>query len=304
MKPFDYYAPTSLNEALALLAEQAGRARALAGGTDLLLKMRAGKLAPGCLINIKRIPELRGLGYDETQGLWLGALTTVAEIMASPDVCSRYPVLAHAAATMASVQIRNLATVGGNLCNAAPSADLAPPLIALGAQAHIVGPRGERSVALENFFTGPGQTALADDELLIGVTVPPPGAGLTAVYLKHTPREAMDIAIVGVAAAVALNEGVCASARIVLGAVAPTPLVAQAAGAALIGRPLEEKHIAEAARLAAQAARPIDDVRASAWYRREMVEVLVRRALGAVNGGFTPRPNTPPQGVRGQLPSP
>ncbi len=297
MKPFDYYAPTSLNEALGLLAEQGGRARALAGGTDLLLKMRAGRLAPGCLTNIKRIPELRGLSYDATQGLWLGALTTVAEIMAAPEVCSRYPALAHAAATMASVQIRNLATVGGNLCNAAPSADLAPPLIALGAQAHIAGPRGERSVALENFFTGPGQTVLADDELLIRVTVPPPEAGLAAVYLKHTPREAMDIAIVGVAAAVAWRDGVCASVRIVLGAVAPTPLVAQEAGEALLGRPLEEKHIAEAARLAAQAARPIDDVRASAWYRREMVEVLVRRALGeiAVNGGFTPPTPTLPR---------
>lgn len=282
MKSFDYYAPTSLNEALGLLAEQGGRARALAGGTDLLLKMRAGRLVPGCLINIKRLPELRGLSYDATQGLRLGALTTVAEIMASPDVCSRYPALAHAAATMASVQIRNLATVGGNLCNAAPSADLAPPLIALGAQAHIAGPRGERSVALEDFFTGPGQTVLADDELLIRVTVPPPEAGLAAVYLKHTPREAMDIAIVGVAAAVAWSDGVCASARIVLGAVAPTPLVAQEAGEALIGRPLEEEYIAEAARRAAQAARPIDDVRASAWYRREMVGVLVRRALRGV----------------------
>lgn len=286
MKPFDYYAPTSLSEALGLLAEQGGRARALAGGTDLLLKMRAGKLAPTRLINIKRLSELRGLSYDEPWGLRLGALTTVAEIMDSPQVRQRTPVLAHAAGTMASVQIRNLATVGGNLCNAAPSADLAPPLIALGAQAHIAGLRGERNVALEDFFIGPGQTVLADDELLVGVTVPCAAAGLTAVYLKHTPREAMDIAIVGVAAAVVLSEGVCASARIVLGAVAPTPLRVREAEAALIGRPLEERGIAEAARLAAQAARPIDDVRASAWYRREMVEVLVRRALGeiAVNG--------------------
>lgn len=286
MKPFDYYAPTSLNEALGLLAEQGGRARALAGGTDLLLKMRAGKLTPTRLINIKRLSELRGLSYDEPWGLRLGALTTVAEIMDSPQVRQRYPVLAHAAGTMASVQIRNLATVGGNLCNAAPSADLAPPLIALGAQAHIAGLRGERNVALEDFFTGPGQTVLADDELLVGVTVPCAEVSLTAVYLKHTPRQAMDIAIVGVAAAVILSEGVCVSARIVLGAVAPTPLRVWEAEAALIGRPLEERGIAEAARLAAQAARPIDDVRASAWYRREMVGVLVRRALGeiAVNG--------------------
>lgn len=279
MKPFDYYAPTSLDEAISLLAGQNGRARVLAGGTDLLLKMRAGKLAPGCLINVKRISELRGLSYSEKAGLRLGALATVAEIMASPAVCNHYPAIAQAAAMMAGVQIRNLATGGGNLCNAAPSADLAPPLIALGAQAHIAGPRGRRTVALEDFFAGPGQTILAGDELLIEVSVPAPEPGLAAVYLKHAPRQAMDIAIVGVSAGITVKDGMCSSARIVLGAVAPTPLRAREAEQALVGRSLEEKRIAEAARLAAQEARPIDDVRASAWYRREMVEVLVRRAL-------------------------
>lgn len=279
MKPFDYYAPVSLDEALGLLAGQNGRARALAGGTDLLLKMRAGRLAPGCLINIKRIAELRGISYDERGGLRLGALVTVSEVMASPDVRAHYPALAQAAAMMASVQIRNLATVGGNLCNAAPSADLAPPLIALSGQAHIVGPHGRRTVALEDFFSGPGQTVLASDELLLEVIVPPPEHGTTAIYLKHTPREAMDIAIVGVAVAATFSHGLCSSAKIVLGAVAPTPLRAQSAEGTIGGGPLDERRIMEAARLAAAEARPIDDVRASAWYRREMVEVLTRRAL-------------------------
>lgn len=294
MKPFDYYAPLSLDEALGLLAGQpvpgfnpVGCARALAGGTDLLLKMRTGRLAPGCLINIKRIPELHGLSYDESRGLRLGALVTVSEVMASPDVRAHYPALAQAAAMMASVQIRNLATVGGNLCNAAPSADLAPPLIALSGQAHIAGPHGRRTVALEDFFSGPGQTVLASDELLLEVRVPPPEHGATAIYLKHTPREAMDIAIVGVAAAVTFSHGLCSSAKIVLGAVAPTPLRAQSAERAIGGGPLDERRIMEAARLAADEARPIDDVRASAWYRREMVEVLTRRALLALDRAST-----------------
>jgi carbon-monoxide dehydrogenase medium subunit len=284
MKPFDYYAPTSLDEALRLMAGQNGRARVLAGGTDLLLKMRAGRTAPGCLINVKRTPELRGLRYDAGQGLRLGALATLSEIMASPDIGQHYPSVAQAAATMAGVQVRNLATVGGNLCNAAPSADLAPPLIALGAQVHIAGARGRRSVALEDFFTGPGQTVLASDELLVALTIPAPDWQTAAVYLKHAPREAMDIAIVGVAAALTFDDGVCASAKIVLGAVAPTPLRARQAEQALADRPLDEARIREAARLAAEEARPIDDTRASAWYRREMVEVLTRRALLTLKG--------------------
>src|SRR3990170_2099224 len=172
MKAFEYFAPRSLAEATEVLARYHGEARTVAGGTDLLLKMKAGRLSPKAIVNIKRVPELRGLTFNSH--LTLGALTTLEEIKQSSMIRERYPALSDAAATMASVQIRNLATVGGNLCNAAPSADLAPILIALKATAHIAGPRGAWYVSLEEFSTGPGATVLAPDELLASVEVPPP----------------------------------------------------------------------------------------------------------------------------------
>ena len=278
MKPFDYYAPATLAEAVSILAAHNGEACALAGGTDLLLKMKAGRLAPKAIVNIKRIPELRGLSFNSH--LTLGALTTLEEIRRSPIIRQHYPALADAAATMASVQIRNLASVGGNLCNAAPSADLAPILIALDAVAHLSGPAGERRVPLDAFFTGPGTTVLGAGEMLISIEVPPLGG--PALYLKHAPRACMDIAVVGVGLALRVREGRCEAARVVLGAVAPTPLRARRAEAELAGGPIRPERIEAAARVAAKEAKPIDDVRGSAWYRRRMVEVLVRRGLNAM----------------------
>jgi len=278
MKPFSYFAPAKLAEAVDILAAHEGEACALAGGTDLLLKMKAGRLAPKAIVNIKRIPELRGLSFNSH--LTLGALTTLEEIRRSPIIRQHYPALADAAATMASVQIRNLASVGGNLCNAAPSADLAPILIALDAVAHLSGPAGERRVPLDAFFTGPGTTVLGAGEMLVSIEVPPPGG--PALYLKHAPRACMDIAIVGVGLALRVREGRCEEARVVLGAVAPTPLRARRAEAELAGGPIRPERIEAAARAAAEEARPIDDVRGSAWYRRRMVEVLVRRGLNAM----------------------
>jgi carbon-monoxide dehydrogenase medium subunit len=283
MKPFDYFAPRSLAEATEILARYNGGARAVAGGTDLLLKMKAGALraAPRAIVNIKRIPELRGLTRSvagrQSPVVSIGALTTLEEIKRSSLIHAHYPALAAAAATMASVQIRNLATVGGNMCNAAPSADLAPLLVALNAVARIAGPRGERRVLLEDFFTGPGTTVLGPGELLVGLEVPPPSG--PSLYLKHSPREHMDIAVVGVGLSVQLREGRCESARVVLGAVAPVPLRARRAEAELVGGPLTSERIDRAAKTAAQESKPIDDVRGSAWYRRRMVEVLTRRGL-------------------------
>ena len=294
MKPFDYLAPRTLAEAVDALAKYNGQARMIAGGTDLLLKMKAGRLAAKAVINIKRIPELRCLSFESH--LTLGALTTLEELRRSPIIREHYPALAEAAATMASTQIRNLATVGGNLCNAAPSADLAPILIALNAIVRIAGPGGERRIPLSDFFTGPGTTVLAPDELMAALKVPRPTG--PALYLKHSPREHMDIAVVGVGLslrwgssstatptsggtlrATATPTPTCESARVVLGAVAPTPLRAQRAEAELLGGPLSAERIERAAKLAAEEAKPIDDVRGSAWYRRRMVEVLTRRGL-------------------------
>jgi carbon-monoxide dehydrogenase medium subunit len=289
MKPFDYFAPQTLGEACEILAAHNGDARAVAGGTDLLLKMKAGKLSPKAVVNIKRLPELRGISNLQSFGfaqdrtlVSIGALTTLEELRRSPLIRARYPALADAAATMASVQIRNLATVGGNLCNAAPSADLAPILIALNAAARIVGPEGERRVPLEAFFTGPGTTVLAPGELLMALEAPPSNG--PALYLKHAPRECMDIAVVGVGLALQLNDDRYASARVALGAVAPVPMRARRAEAELLDGPLTPERIDRAAKVAAEACRPIDDVRGSAWYRRRMVEVLTRRGLMTLTG--------------------
>jgi carbon-monoxide dehydrogenase medium subunit len=278
MKAFEYFAPRSLAEATEVLARYQGEARTVAGGTDLLLKMKAGRLSPKAIVNIKRVPELRGLTFNSH--LTLGALTTLEEIKQSSMIRERYPALSDAAATMASVQIRNLATVGGNLCNAAPSADLAPILIALNAAARLAGIEGERRIPLEDFFTGPGTTVLAPGELLVSLEVPPPAG--PSVYLKHSPREHMDIAVVGIGLALRgynpLSQE-CAEPRVVLGAVAPVPLRARRAEAELTGGPLAAERIDRAAKIAAEEAKPIDDVRGSAWYRRRMVAVLTRRGL-------------------------
>jgi len=278
MRAFEYFAPRSLAEATEVLAKYQGEARTVAGGTDLLLKMKAGRLSPKAIVNIKRIPELRGLTFNSH--LTLGALTTLEEIKQSSIIRERYPALSDAAATMASVQIRNLATVGGNMCNAAPSADLAPILIALNAAARLAGFKGERRIPLEDFFTGPGTTVLAPGELLVSLEVPPPAG--PSVYLKHSPREHMDIAVVGIGLALRgynpLSQE-CAEPRVVLGAVAPVPLRARRAEAELTGGPLAAERIDRAAKIAAEEAKPIDDVRGSAWYRRRMVAVLTRRGL-------------------------
>jgi carbon-monoxide dehydrogenase medium subunit len=272
---FDYHAPASLAEAVVILGQLNGQGRVIAGGTDLLLKMKAGQLAPQAIVNIKHLPELREFNFNSH--LALGALTTLEEIRRSPVVREHYPALAAAAASMASVQIRNLATVGGNLCNAAPSADLAPILLALDAVARLAGPDGERRVPLADFFTGPGRTVLAASELLVAVDLPAPAG--RAVYLKRSPRRHMDIAVVGVGLAVTLHNGQCTSARVALGAVAPTPVRARMAEQRLEGRALTAEVIEGAAQAAAEEARPIDDVRGSAWYRRKMVAVLTRRGL-------------------------
>lgn len=277
MKPFDHYTPTTLTQALEMLARWGDQAHVIAGGTDLLLKLKTGALVPTAVVNIKRLPELKGIQYDPPTGLRLGALTTLRELNRSPVVQTHYPCLAQAAAWMASEQVRSFATVGGNLCNAAPSADLAPPLMALDAVVCLVGPGGKRHLPLDAFFSGPGRSALQAGELLQEINIPPP-VGHT-VYLKQAARAYMDIAVVGVAASVQTVNGRCRQARIVLGAVAPIPLRARRAEAALAERPFTPTHIAQAAGIAAEECSPIDDVRSSAWYRRAMVQVLTRRTL-------------------------
>jgi len=235
---------------------------------------------PQTIINIKRLPELQGIHDAAAAGIRLGALVTLRELTRSPLIQAHYPALAQAAGLMASEQIRSFATVGGNLCNGSPSADLAPPLIALEGTAAVVNASGKRHIPLAEFFLGPGKTALQPGELLQEIHLPPP-QGQT-IYQKHSPRAFMDIAVVGVAVRLYIRGDICQQARIVLGAVAPIPLRVLEAEQILERNRVSDGRIQQAAQAAAEACTPIDDVRASAWYRRRMVNVLTRRGLEAL----------------------
>jgi carbon-monoxide dehydrogenase medium subunit len=281
---FDYLEAKTIEEASSLLAKYKDKARVIAGGTDLLVSMKRREISPQHLINVKTIPNLDTISYSRKDGLMIGALTTLAEIESSPIVRERFPVLSSAAHQIGSPHIRNIATIGGNLCNAAPSADMAPPLIALGATAKIKGLKGERVVTVEQFFLGPGESTLKVGEILTQIQVPTPPPHTRGVYLKLPARTAIDIAVVGVAVVVTLDgKGKTAvDARIVLGAVAPTPIRARQAEEIIKGKTIKDELIERAAQAAANESRPISDIRGSASYRKEMVRVLTKQALNQV----------------------
>jgi carbon-monoxide dehydrogenase medium subunit len=279
LKSFDYAAPQSVAEAAALLAEHGERARVLAGGTDLLVQMRAGRRQPGLVVDVKNIPELTQIQWDPGQGLTLGAATPCYRIAADPSVREFYPSLVEVASLIGGTQIQGRASIGGNLCNSAPSADAVPLLIVLSATCRIAGANGERTIAVEDFCSGPGQNVLAPGELLVSLHFPAPRPSQGARYLRFIPRNEMDIAVAGAGVSVVLNNGHFESARIALAAVAPTPVFVREAGEALAGQPVNDESIAKAAALARQAARPITDMRGTIEYRRHLCEVLTRRAL-------------------------
>lgn len=279
LPPFEFCRPSTLDEACALLA--APGAMALAGGTDLLVHWRAGRRAPTRVVSLRAVAGLVGVDGRPDGSVRLGARTDLQALLTDPVVAARAPVLARAARFMGSPAIRGLATVGGNCCNASPAADLAPPLLVLDAVAAIAGPRGRRTLPLREFFAGPGATALTPGELLVAIELPARPEPWRAAFERLDQRRAMDIALVSVAAALRLEGGRVAEARVALGAVAPTPLRATAAETALVGRPLDAAALDAAAQAAMAQARPITDHRASAEYRRAMVGVLVQRALHA-----------------------
>ncbi len=285
MIKFEYLRPTSLEEAISLVAKYGDKAKVCAGGTDLIVKMRQKVLKPSHVVNIGSLAGLDYISYDNSKGLRIGALTTIRSIEKSSELREKgYGMLCHAASQMASGPVRNVATVGGNLCNAAPSADMAPGLIALSGKARIVGSGGERIIPLEDFFTGPGFTVLDADELLVEIQIPPLSSPCSGgAYFKHSIRGTVDLAIVGVAASLTLDStgNLCEDARIVLGAVAPTPLRVHKAEDVLKGKNLKDDLIDEAARVASEEAHPISDVRSSAEYRSKMVAVFTRKALKA-----------------------
>jgi carbon-monoxide dehydrogenase medium subunit len=279
MRRFELATPGSVDECLRLLGQRGPDTRLLAGGTDLLPQMKNGLLKPARVIDLSGVADLRVLGPDDGRGFRVGAAVTARQLERDARVRSTYPALAESGALVGSIQVRNLATVGGNLCNAAPSADMAPPLVALDAEAVIAGPSGRRRVPVASFFVGVRRTVLAPEELLVEFVIPTPGPRSGGSYLRHTPRRELDIAVVGVASQLTLADGVCAKARIALAAVAPVPVRATAAEQALEGQRLTPALLEHAATLAVEAARPISDQRGSAEFRRHLVRVLTRRTL-------------------------
>ncbi len=285
MRSFTYQAPTSVREAIAHLADEGKKSRPLAGGTDLLVQLRHHFVEADILVDVKRIPELNRILFDPAKGLTIGAAVSCANLCEHPDSQRLYPGLIDAVSIIGGAAIQGRATLGGNLCNAAPSADSIPAMIVLGGTCSIGGPAGIRTVPVELFCTGPGETVLDKGEILVSIHLPAPAPNSGACYVRFTPRREMDIAVAGAGAWIALSDdhAKITDARIALAAVSPTPLLVVAADAALIGKSPTEEAFAEAAKLAQQAARPITDVRGTEAQRRHLVGVLVKRALrGAV----------------------
>lgn len=279
MRNIEYFEPKSLQEAVGLLQRYGANARMLAGGTDLLIQIRERVVQPEQLINIKKIPGINTLHYDPQSGLEVGALVTIREVETSPQVAQHYPSLCRAVTNFASIQVRNRATLVGNICRASPSADSLPPLIAADARVVILGPEGRREVPVEMFVQGPGKNQLQAGELVISLQIPAPAPQTQQVYLKHGRRVQMELATVGVAVSLTLAAGVCTRAGIVLAAVAPVPLRASRAESLILGQKVDESMIEAVAQAAMEESRPISDVRASASYRRQMVKVLTARAI-------------------------
>jgi CO/xanthine dehydrogenase FAD-binding subunit len=281
LKAFSYFEPTTIEEAVRMLRKQGGQARPLAGGTDLLVRMKRGEILPSALINLKRIKGLDKIRKGPGRGISVGALTPVSTIEQSPLIRSTHPMLAEAARLLGSPSIRNLATLGGNVGRASPASDMVPSLIVLKARVMIDGIRGKKELDMERLFSGPGTTTLSKGELIRSFFLPslPPRSGGT--YLKLGRHEGMDCALVGVAVCLSLSgkNREVKEARVALSAVAPVPLRATKTEEVLLSGPLTEERIREASRVAAMESSPIDDLRASGSYRKEMVSVLTYRAV-------------------------
>ena len=281
MQALDYISAGSVKEAVELLTSTNGRARVLSGGTDMLVQLRENRRRADLLIDVKNIAELTNIHYDPQIGLWIGASASCYEICHNKTVSEIYPGLVDAIHLIGGVQIQYRASVGGNLCNASPAADSIPALIVHEATCIIASSNGTRNVPVEQFCIAPGRTVLEPGELLVAVSVPPPKENFGAHYLRFIPRNEMDIAVVGIGASVTLDaeKRKILSARVALGAVAPTPLFVEEAGTFLAGKEISEENIRAAATIAQVAARPISDLRGTAEHRKHLCAVLTRRAL-------------------------
>lgn len=277
MKGFEFYEPTTLAEASRLFAQE--HTQLLAGGTDIVIGMKALTETPQSVISLQKIPGLAGITTEADNSISVGAMTKVRDVELSAAIQQHHTALAEGAAEIGSIQIRNLATIGGNIAHASPAADTVAGLLVTDAQVDIASADGERTVPIDELFTGPGQTVLVPGEIITRFRLPSPTSG--SHYIKHKIREVMDLAFIGVAAAVNLDNGVITDARIGLAAVAPTPIRATEAENLLTGNELTPELLAQAGEAAAAAASPISDLRCSAEHRREMVDVLTRRSVQA-----------------------
>ena len=275
----EYFEPKTISDALSLLAKHGAEAKIIAGGTDVMVDIKY-KEEPGCLVNIKKIPGLDGI-RENGGSLRIGALATIRDVETSAVVRDKLPVLWESSHQFASLQIRNTATIGGNICRASPSGETLTPLLVLEAKGKLAFADGEKTEPFTAFFQGPGKCSVGAKGLLTEIEVPYPAAGSRGVYLKHAVRGAMDIAMVGVAVLITpdASKNSLQDVRIGLGAVAPTPLRATKTEALLRGKPLSGALLKEAAAMAASESSPISDQRSSAEYRRWIVEALTRRGL-------------------------
>jgi carbon-monoxide dehydrogenase medium subunit len=278
MPPTTFHAPATLADAVSLLS--AAGSRLLSGGTDLIVQMRSGRAAAPAIVDLKRIPEMSGIARSAEGGFVIGAATPCTALKADAALAAAWPGVVEGANLIGSIQVRNRATLAGNLCNASPAADSVPALIAAGARCRVVGPGGGREVAVADIPVAPGRTSLGEGEIVAAILLPPQPTDGADAYLRLTPRTEMDIAIVGAGAWLELAaDGICTAARVALGAVAPTARLVEEAGAALVGTKIDEAALAALSAACQAAAQPIDDKRGSAAYRIAMAGVLARRAV-------------------------
>ena len=279
MREFEFVEPASVSEACSLLAEDPDGSVVFAGGTDILVDLKAGLKHYRRLVSLGRISNLKGIEIGADGGLTIGATATINMIARHQGIKERFPGINDAAMSLAAEQVRNQATVAGNLCMAVPSADMAPILLAHGATMRVVSPTGEREVPLREFFVGPRETVLEPADVVVAIELPATVSGTGAASIRQGGRVSLSLPKASVAAVVVMDGNVCREAMVALGAVAPTPIVATAAGEVVVGKELSEDVLREAGERAAEAAVPIDDLRASKEYRLELVRVLTRRVL-------------------------
>ena len=278
MKKYNYHRPKTLGEAFTLMEKYKGLARYIAGGTDIIVRIKKGAASPDALVSLRCVEELRGIERDGAGPLTLGSMTLLSELEKADVFSKGYPALSQAAALLANPQVRNVATIGGNLANAAPSADCAPPLLVLEAELTLEGPGGKKDIPVDEFFKGPGRTSCAPMDVITRITLPPLSGHTGTAFLKSV-RVSQDIALTNAAALLVMENGVCRKCRLAVGAVAPVPLRLKATEAGIEGRKIDEDLMSRIGAMVEREISPITDVRASQDYRREVTGVLVARAI-------------------------